>query len=150
MDALDNGFETAVEFRNVAAGPILGAVLLKGNETVASAGVQPGLRAGPYATTAGEHTLRVQNGPEVLDQDNDTLQDDRAYWVYITGSVFKKTVNLLSIESIPGELIEGGEPPPAAFSTCCAFGVAIQVSQNQCNTLGGIYLGDIDPSKNPC
>ncbi len=78
------------------------------------------------------------------------MQDDRAYWIYITGSVFKKTVNLLSIESIPGELIEGQEPPPAAFSTCCAFGVAIQVSQNQCNTLDGTYLGDVDPSKNPC
>ena len=150
LDALENGFQTAVEFRNVAAGPVLSAILLKGLESVAAGGVEPGLRFGPIETTAGEHTQRIENGPEVLEQDSDTLLAERAYWVYITGSVFKKTINLLSIESVPGELIEGQEPPPAAFSTCCAFGIAAQVSETQCRSWNGTYLGDVDPSKNPC
>lgn len=151
LDAIDAGVEVAVEVRNAAAGPTLTAVLKKENEEVDSGGVIPGSTFGPIATTVGEHIVQVKNGDETLDQDSDEFQADRVYWVYITGSVFKKTINLLTIESIPGELIEGEDPPnPPRYSTCCYYGYPVQLGQGQCYSTGGRYIGDVAPNPNPC
>jgi hypothetical protein len=151
LDAIDNGAEVAVEVRNAAAGPTLTAVLKKENEVVDSGGVIPGSSLGPIETTVGKHTVQVKNGDETLDQDSDEFQADRVYWVYITGSVFKKTINLLTIESIPGELIEGQPPPnPPKYSTCCYYGYPVQSGQGSCYSTGGLYIGDVAPNPNPC
>ena len=148
--SLDDGSETVVEVRHAAGGPTLGAVLRKGDTQVGAFEVLASTSSGPVATTQGEHTLQVRNGLEVLDQSVGDFKADRVYWAYITGSVFKKTVNLLVIESVPGELIEGEEPPAARFSTCCLFGTATQLGQNQCSQAGGTYIGDVDPAGAPC
>jgi hypothetical protein len=148
--AVENGAETAVEVRHAAGGPILDVVLEKDNEVVQVGGVPAGLIFGPIETTQGAHILRIRNGKEVLDQDTDSLKPNRVYWAYVTGSVFKKTVNILTIESIPGDEIEGGVPSPPRFSTCCFFGTAIQLGQNQCQSTGGTYIGDVDPATGPC
>jgi hypothetical protein len=151
LDAIENGAEVAVEVRNAAAGPTLTAVLKKENEEVDSGGVIPGSTFGPIDTTVGEHIVQVKNGEETLDQDSDEFKADRVYWVYITGSVFKKTINLLTIESIPGELIEGQDPPnPPKYSTCCYYGYPVPSGQGQCYSTGGLYIGDVAPSPNPC
>jgi hypothetical protein len=151
LDAIENGAEVAVEVRNAAAGPTLTAVLKKENEEVDSGGVIPGSSLGPIETTAGKHTVQVKNGDETLDQDSDEFKADRVYWVYITGSVFKKTINLLTIESIPGELIEGQPPPnPPKYSTCCYYGYPVPSGQGQCYSTGGLYVGDVAPDPNPC
>ncbi|UCD58123.1 MAG: hypothetical protein JSV16_03135 [Candidatus Hydrogenedentota bacterium] len=150
LDAIDSGAEAAVEVRHAAAGPILSAVLKKENDVVEVGGVQAGSILGPIETTEGEHTLQIKKGEENLDQDTGVLKEGRVYWVYVTGSVFKKTVDLLTIESIPDELIEGEDPGPPKFSTCCLYGTAVQLGQNQCQSLGGTFIGDIDPSRNPC
>jgi hypothetical protein len=45
----------------------------------------------------------------------------------------------------------GDEPPaPAMFNTCCFFGTATQLNQNQCMSSGGTFIGDVDPATNPC
>ena len=151
LDAVENGAEVAVEVRHAAAGPNLTAILKKGIEVVDSGAVIPGQSLGPIETTAGEHTVQVKNGDETLDQDSDEFEADRVYWVYITGSVFKKTTNLLTIESIPGELIEGEDPPNTPkYSTCCFYGYPVSFGQNQCQSGGGTYIGDVAPDPNPC
>ena len=109
LDVVDCGVETAIEVRNAAAGPTLGAVVKKGNDKV-NGDVKNGGTFGPIKTTGGDHILQIRNGSEVLDQDTDDLKKERVYWVYITGSVDKKTVNILNIESVPDEALEGEIP----------------------------------------
>lgn len=150
LDAINGGVEAAVEVRNAAAGPTLDVVLKKGNDVVQVGGVPPGLILGPIETTQGEHTLLIQKGTKVLEQVTGDVQANRVYWAYVTGSVFKETVKLLTIESIPGEATEGNPPNPPKFSTCCYAGFPAPVSQSQCQSTGGIYIGDVNPTPNPC
>ena len=150
LNLVEGGVEAAVEVRHAAAGPTLDVDLKKGNETVTTGGVPAGSFLGPIETTQGEHTLLIQKGSEVLGQLTGELQPNRVYWTYVTGSVFKGTVKLLAIESIPGQPTEGNPPGPPKFSTCCIFGVASQLSQSNCNTSSGTYIGDVNPVPNPC
>jgi hypothetical protein len=110
LDEVDGGVEAAIEVRHVAGGSTLGAVVKKGKRQVDGV-VANGDTFGPVKTTKSDHILQIRDELEILDQDTDTLKKDRVYWVYITGSVAKKTVNILNIESVPDEAI-GGECPP--------------------------------------
>jgi hypothetical protein len=151
LDLVDGGVEAAVEVRHAAAGPTLAVVLKKGNETVSTGGVPAGSFLGPIETTQGEHTLLIQKGSDViLAQNTGLFQAKRVYWAYVTGSVFKETVKLLTIESIPGEATAGNPPGPPKFSTCCIFGVPSQLSSRNCSQASGLYIGDVNPSPNPC
>ena len=110
LDVVDCEAETAIEVRNAAAGPTLGAVVKKGDDKI-NGDVENGSTFGPIKTTSSEHILQVKKESEILDQDTDSLKKNRVYWVYITGSVDKKTVNILNIESVPDEAIDGELPP---------------------------------------
>ncbi len=151
LAALENGMETGVEVRSVAAGPTLGAIVKKDLEQVHAGEVAAGAFLGPLGSTPGDHTVQVNKGEEVLDLVTGNFERGRVYWIYICGSVFKKTVDLLSIQSIPDEPVED-EPPtePAKFSTCCFYGAAAQLGEAQCQKSGGRYIGDVDPLSNPC
>ena len=109
LDVVDGGVETAIEVRHVAGGSTLGAVVKKGKSQV-DGDVANGDTFGPIKTTKSDHILQIRDELEILDQDTDTLKKDRVYWVYITGSVAKKTVNILNLESVPDEAIDGELP----------------------------------------
>ena len=108
LDAIDKGATAAIEVRNAASSPTLTAVLKKSDDEI-EGDVDNGSSFGPVKTTTGEHILQVRNESEILDQDTGEVQLERAYWVYLTGSVDKKTVNILTLESVPDEAIDGGD-----------------------------------------
>jgi hypothetical protein len=148
--AVEGTTNAAVEVRHAAAGPILGAILTREGILVETGGLPAGLILGPIVTTPGIHTLQILKGVELLGETIGDLLPERVYWVYVTGSVFKGTVNILAIESIPGAPTAGNPPGPPKFTTCCFFGTPTQLSQNQCQATGGIFIGDVDPAKAVC
>ena len=147
---VDGGAEAVVEVRNAAAGPTLDALVRKGSSVVANGSAAPGAKYGPIETTQGGHSVVILRGAKVFGENEGSFQQNRVYWNYITGSVFKDTVKILSIESIPDQPSEGNPPSPPAFSTCCYAGFPAAVSQSTCLSTGGLYVGNVNPSPNPC
>ncbi len=155
LDEIEDGISpTVVEVRNVAASSRLEAVLTVEGEEAQSVMVKPG-RGGLMNSEPGKASLRVKKGGETLDLDRGKLKSGAAHWVYITGSQFRSTIELLTLRAVPRQRPipdQNTRPDDVTpeYSSCCLFGVCSQLSPANCRTSSGLYIGDTACRPNPC